>query len=101
MKKFCFLLLLGVGISISTVAVCDEFDDAFEAAEFEGSFEACFEMAELMGDDPQCQCIYQVARDTLSDEDFQNAVQLLEQGRNGSARRILKKALKPAMDNCF
>ncbi|MBO4582895.1 MAG: hypothetical protein J5714_02460 [Alphaproteobacteria bacterium] len=100
MKLFRFLLiLLCVWISIPGAAY-DDFDE-FEAAEFEGAFEACFEMQELLDDDPQCLCIYRVARETLSDEDFGRAVQLLESGRNGSARHILKQALKPAMDNCF
>ena len=98
MKKFLFGFVACLFISGS--AFCNEFDE-FEAAEFEGAFEACFEMSELLDDDPQCQCIYRVVRDVLSEEDLQRANQLLESGRDGSARHILKKALKPAMDNCF
>ena len=100
MKLFRFLLiLLCVGISIPGAAY-DDFDE-FEAAEFEGAFEACFEMPDQLEDDPQCICIYRVVRETLSEEEFQRAARLLENGRDGSARHILKKALKPAMDDCF
>lgn len=98
MKKF--LCGLAMGLFISGSAFCNDFDE-FEAAEFEGAFEACFEMSELLDDDPQCQCIYRVVQDILPEEDLKMANQLLESGRDGSARHILKKALKPAMDNCF
>ena len=102
MKKFLFYLCAVLAVCSASHAGSfeDELEAAFAEGEFEGAFEACFEMAELMEDDPQCQCIYEVVRHTLSEEDLQTAAQFLEKGRYGSAKRLLKKALVPARNEC-
>ena len=103
MKKilFCACMVL----AFCSVSYADDFEDeleaAFEEGEFEGAFESCFEMGDLLVDDPQCQCIFKTVRNTLSEEDYQEAMRLNQAGRYGSARRILKKALPSAREACF
>lgn len=49
----------------------------------------------------QCKCIFQAARKYLGDAEYKKAQQLRQQGRNGSADKILEQAIPAAFSECF
>lgn len=49
----------------------------------------------------QCKCIFQAARKYLGDAEYNKAQQLRQQGRNGSADKILEQAIPAAFGECF
>lgn len=112
MKKFSLLLTFAAlffGVMISTARAqwndftgTEEMDAFLEQAEFEGIFEVCFEdTSGFLEEDKQCQCIFRVTESVLTPEDYQRAQALKDEGRTGSAKKIFKKALKEAFNQCY
>ena len=48
-----------------------------------------------------CQCIFEIAQIYLGDEEFNNVMNAFKQGRRGSSKKALRKAIPAAFVSCF